>query len=64
MLGQEVGAAAAEPSASQRYQGQNLHQAAESSSLMKILALVALRSAWFGQRRTHLVAKHHDVAIL
>ena len=39
-------------------------QAAESSSLMSFLALVALRSAWFGRRRTHLVAKHYDVAIL
>ena len=31
---------------------------------MSLLALVALRSACFGRRRTHLVAKHRAVAIL
>ena len=37
MLGQEVGAAAAEPSASQRYQGQNLHQAGALRSLWRLV---------------------------
>ena len=39
-------------------------QAAESSSLMSFLALVALRSAWLVRRRTHLQAKHGATVVL
>ena len=39
-------------------------QAAESSSLMSFLALVALRSAWLVRRRTHHQAKHGAIVVL
>ena len=38
--------------------------ACETIRLMMFWSMTALTSAWFGRRRTHLVAKHRAVAIL